>query len=207
VTLTPTANTTLTVAESGKSVTQAGTAAHGITIGGTATLVSGSTYTVASEASKKGSLTVDADGVLTLGGAILSPEGYTHAEPTIVLTGATASNAATLVLKGGGTTGGTLVVDATQSTAVTLGTLSTSNFVLTNNSGDAATQATVTKDGSAVAASVVVKGAQADASAGVLLGSIGGGGTASDNDATVTGPTTAVNSAIAKGWKVKVPNT
>jgi hypothetical protein len=117
VTLTPTANTTLTFGANGtKSIAQAGTAGHGITIAGNATLVPAATYTVASADSAIGVLTVG--GTLTVGDGLLTglPEGVDNTASTsakLVLTGATSTNGATL--KGAGTVvaGGTEIVGGT----------------------------------------------------------------------------------------------
>ncbi|MDR1470235.1 MAG: hypothetical protein LBT00_13200, partial [Spirochaetaceae bacterium] len=103
VTLTPAANTKLTVAADGKTITQdtSTSGAHGITVGGEAVLVSGSTYKVASESGKVGTLTLDSGAVLTLGPETILPEGYEDkAPPQIVLTGAASGGA---VLTGEGT--------------------------------------------------------------------------------------------------------
>ena len=113
--LTPLANTTLTFTESGKVLTQgaSGTNDHGITLtSGKATLISGSSYVVASEANKKGTLTVT--GTLTLGPEVLEPTGYENeAAPKLVLTGAAETNGALLKGSGSVVAGGTTIVGGT----------------------------------------------------------------------------------------------
>jgi hypothetical protein len=94
--LTPAAETTLTFTASGKVLTQGATGdnAHGITLtSGGATLISGSSYVVASAASKIGTLTVT--GTLTLGPEVLGdyPDA---AKPKLILTGASGSDGAKL---------------------------------------------------------------------------------------------------------------
>jgi hypothetical protein len=90
VTLTPATNTTLTFNTSRVLVQDAvATNAHGITIGGNATLAAGAAYTVASAANKVGTLTIDTGAELTLAG------GETPAK--LNLTGASSTNGAKLV--------------------------------------------------------------------------------------------------------------
>jgi hypothetical protein len=132
---------------------------------------------------------------------------------TVTLKGSTdtPSNIGKLLLKGG-TNAGSLVVDSTNSNAVTIGGGATAtNFLLTASTKDNTTNATVTKaDGTALEAAtgIVVKAAADDASSGSNLGSIGGGSTPNTTDVLISGPSGAgvSDSAIAKGWKVEVPN-
>jgi hypothetical protein len=103
LTLTPAAGTVLAFS-TGKGITQSGS----ITIGGTAALIPGSTYTVVSTASLK----IANDATLTLAAGVLAtenPSGITATTSGLVLTGAS-SNGATLEgtgtgsLKAGATT-------------------------------------------------------------------------------------------------------
>jgi hypothetical protein len=115
VTLTPEATTKLTFSAEGKGVTQQSSAsepaAHGITIGGEATLVASATYTVASEDGKVGTLTIADSAVLTIGaGALLDGFDNTTDSAVIVLTGATGENGAKLDGEG------TVVAGATEIT-------------------------------------------------------------------------------------------
>ena len=113
-TLTPAANTTLTFGANGtKSITQAGTAGHGITIGDNAVLLPSATYTVASEAEKIGTLTVDTNATLIIIEGVLA--GATGADNTaasakLVLTGAATTNGALLTGAGSVVAGGTTIV-------------------------------------------------------------------------------------------------
>jgi hypothetical protein len=122
VVLTPEATTKLTFTGSAytKAVTQDTSAAspgadHAIAIAGTATLISGTTYTVASADKKVGTLELGRGAKLTLGDQLLEnpPSDYTHASPVVALTGAASSKGAFLkgvgLLDAGGTaiTGGT----------------------------------------------------------------------------------------------------
>jgi hypothetical protein len=89
---------------------------HGIKITGKATLISGTTYTVASESTKIGTLELGDSAGLTLGPRLTvgtAPQGYAHAEPRVVLTGA--ENAAGAILKGVGSlfAGDTTIVGGT----------------------------------------------------------------------------------------------
>jgi hypothetical protein len=123
VTLTPGANTVLTFGASGtKSITQSGTAAHSIKIGGEATLVPGATYTVASETGKVGTLTMDGSAKLFVGAGLLTPrpEGFgTGADnddatsSKLVLTGAATTAGASLTGAGSVVAGKTTIVGGT----------------------------------------------------------------------------------------------
>jgi hypothetical protein len=125
VVLTPAANTKLTFSASPKGITQSavGTNAHSIAVGGTATLVSGTTYTVASEATKLGTLAVSTStDELTLGGGFLDGDGDpvpggTHSSPAVLLTGAASTSGAKLTGEGSLVAGGTTIVGGTAGTA------------------------------------------------------------------------------------------
>jgi hypothetical protein len=105
LTLTPGADTVLTfsASTSGKGIKHdvgsTGTA-HSIKIGGAATLIPGSTYTVASEASKTGTLEIDTGATLELAAGALATEDGTATQSKLVLTGAATANAATLIATG-----------------------------------------------------------------------------------------------------------
>jgi hypothetical protein len=113
VTLTPLANTKLTFSTgSGKGLTQAphtGASGHSITIGGKAHLVAGATYTVASDSTNNGILTIDDGAELTLGhgfllDAVNNPtfvnSSTINTSASLVLTGA--ANADGAILEGDG---------------------------------------------------------------------------------------------------------
>jgi hypothetical protein len=111
---------------------------------------------------------------------------------TVTLTGA-ATGGAELVLKGGGTTAGSLVADSSKTDALTLAATTT----LTDSQSATATAATVT------GTTIVAKGSGTIGN-GAYLGSLSGGTTAGDNDATITGPSDDDNdSEIVNGWKIK----
>jgi hypothetical protein len=93
-------------------------AAHGIEIGGNATLVASATYTVASEADAVGTLTMADEAVLTLGaGALLDGFNNTTDSAMIVLTGATGENGAKLDGEGTVVAGDTTIVGGTVGSA------------------------------------------------------------------------------------------
>ena len=101
VVLTPVANTKLTVSGanlSARTITQSSipdNAVHGITITGKASLVAGSTYTVASASNKVGTLTVT--GELHLGAGVLTgPDTYDDNSAKLVLTSDTSTYGAKL---------------------------------------------------------------------------------------------------------------
>jgi hypothetical protein len=122
VTLTPSAGTVLTFGASGeKSITQSGTGGHGIKITGNATLVPDATYTVKSESSNVGTLTVAASSELVIGAGLLTPtpEGFgsgadndDDTSSKLVLTGASEANGALLKGAGSVVAGGTTIVGA-----------------------------------------------------------------------------------------------
>ena len=180
----------LTFDATNKGIVQSSTAAHDLALAGTATLITGS-YRVDTADSKKGQLTVAADGVLTLGGGILAKEGLPAAQAAaLVLTGA-ATNPAELVLKGkSGSSGAKLVVDPAQMETFT----QQSTVTLTDADGTAATKAVVTGTGKVI---------QGTATTGPTpLGTITADSSAT-NDTTIKGPGAGNNSAISKGWKVE----
>jgi hypothetical protein len=162
--------------------------------GGTGAAIGVTTAAGASEAAK---LTVN--GVVDLGTA-----------GTVTLTGNGTAGAA-ILLKGGANAGSLIVDSANLTNAVDVGSdVSVTNFLVMPSGGSDDTNAKVTKDGSTKVGTIVVTGAAAggDASGGTALGKIGGGGTADDHDAQITGPTDASKaSVITKGSLVKVPKT
>jgi hypothetical protein len=102
VTLTPAANTTLTFGPE-RILTQSGSGAtHGIAVSGTgtATLVAGAAYVVASASGKVGTLTIDTSKTLTLAEGVLEGDSFDDYSARLVLTGATETNGA--LLKGAG---------------------------------------------------------------------------------------------------------
>ena len=104
---------------------------------------------------------------------------------------ATPTDVAHLLLKGGANPG-SLVADSTQATTATLATTTTAYPGGTQGDTDAAVTGT----------GIVVKAAQADISTAQSLGSISGGTKAGDNDATISAPSKASNSAFVNGAKV-----
>jgi hypothetical protein len=113
VVLTPVAGTQLTFGGSDNAKTvaqdQSDSGAHGIKITGTPTLISGTTYTVASVSGKVGTLELGDSAVLTLGDT-LGVGAPAHVPPKVVLTGV--ANTAGAILKGAGSlvAGGTTIV-------------------------------------------------------------------------------------------------
>jgi hypothetical protein len=127
VTLTPANNTKLTFTAT-RTITQDSSAstaaAHGIAIGGEASLPAGATYIVASAANTVGTLTVDtgnellvADGVL--GASQPADTGYGHngSSSKLVLTGASGANGAKLTGAGSVKAGTVTIVGGTAGTA------------------------------------------------------------------------------------------
>jgi hypothetical protein len=117
VTLTPATNTTLTFA-TGRILTQAGSGAHSIAIGGTtpeASLVAGATYKVASETGKVGTLTIGNGGKLVLAAGVLSDAvDYNNLSAKLILTGGGTGVGALLTGTGTVAAGGTAIVPSTQ---------------------------------------------------------------------------------------------
>jgi hypothetical protein len=123
VVLTPMDDTKLTFGGSlsGKTVAQATDASgsgapHGIKITGKATLISGTTYTVASESGKIGTLELGDSADLALGGELTvgtRPPGYAYDEPEVVLTGAESNAGAILKGVGSLSAGDTKIVGGT----------------------------------------------------------------------------------------------
>jgi hypothetical protein len=158
VTLTPAANTKLMFAASGRAVEQGAvsTNAHGITIGGNASLPAGATYTVASEDGKVGTLTIGkdsellvADGVLGANAEADSDNSFTSTSAKLVLTGAATEKAALLKGAGsvkagavtivGGTNGWEAVDTGTDTVTISVNTITSSadSAVLTGITGGA----------------------------------------------------------------------
>jgi hypothetical protein len=141
--------------------------------------------------------TTDNGAVINVTGATLTVVGQIDigTKGTVTLTGNDDGTGGSLLLKGG-TVPGALRVSG-ESTNVTIGTATNA---LTPAGGTDNTDAAVTKDGAAVAAGIVVTGAADETT--TTLGTIGGGTTAGDNDATITGSATSTNAAtIVSGWK------
>jgi hypothetical protein len=173
LTLTPAAGTVLTfsASTSGKGITQSGSGAHDIKIGGAAALIPGSTYTVLSAASAVGTLTIDTDATLTLATGVLlaeNPSGITATTSGLVLTGA-ASDGAKLVgtttgsLKAGATTitgtwqavgAGTVTIAASSTSASSI--TATGSSVLTAGTGGVITQGAVSGNNLTIGADTTI---------------------------------------------------
>ena len=112
----------------------------------------------------------------------------------VILDGDGESDGGKLLLKGGASNAGKLVVDSNKETETVT---SQTAITIQATSSSAATDGTVTGTG------IVIKAASATPTTASLLGSISGGTTATTNDATISGPSTANDTTIANGAYVK----
>jgi hypothetical protein len=158
VTLTP-ANATKLTFVAGRSVEQgssSGSAAHGITIGGNASLPAGATYTVASAATVIGTLTIDEDAELLLAAGVLvdsatdTTNSHTGASSKVVLTGAASTNGASLAGEGVVKAGATTITGGASGSWQAVGASSTFAIAVDAITASAAAALTGTDDDGAI---------------------------------------------------------
>jgi hypothetical protein len=160
VTLTPTADgATLTFA-AGRILTQgiySTSTAHDLTVDGKAALYAGATYTVASEASKVGTLTVDNAATFTLAAGVLGGDTFDDNSAKIVLTGASGSDSASIAGAGTVVAGATTITGGADNgwRAVGTGTIAIGADTITGSGGAIALTATTAGNNGVIAVAAV----------------------------------------------------